>query len=80
MKENLMCRFEAFIQFSLTSLLLFDRQMNNVGSMLIKEDEDLMSGYINVTIHSGQGFLRACSKTINVVTTACAVRLSFNGL
>uniref|UniRef100_H2YG57 Active breakpoint cluster region-related protein n=1 Tax=Ciona savignyi TaxID=51511 RepID=H2YG57_CIOSA len=37
------------------------RKMNNVGSMMIKEDEDLLSGYLNATIHSGQGFLHACN-------------------
>jgi len=36
--------------------------MTNIGSMLMREDEELLSGYLNVTIHSGQGFLRACSK------------------
>ena len=30
--------------------------------MLMKEDEELLSGYLNVTIHSGRGFLSACSK------------------
>ncbi|XP_078481148.1 LOW QUALITY PROTEIN: active breakpoint cluster region-related protein [Ciona intestinalis] len=37
------------------------RKMNNVGSMYKHEDEDLLSGYLNATIHSGQGFLHACN-------------------
>nr|CAB3219663.1 active breakpoint cluster region-related protein [Phallusia mammillata] len=65
MKQQETC----FKSFSLTSLevnaLLSAcvrlRKMNNVGSMLIKDDEDLLCGYLNVTIHSGQGFLRACN-------------------
>ncbi|XP_076804707.1 active breakpoint cluster region-related protein-like isoform X1 [Clavelina lepadiformis] len=65
MKQQESC----FKSFSLTSfevnLLLAtcvrQRKMNTAGSMFMKEEEDLLSGYLNVTIHSGQGFLRACN-------------------
>ncbi|XP_039266553.2 breakpoint cluster region protein-like isoform X1 [Styela clava] len=58
-----------FKSFSLTSIevqmLLAScvklRKVSTFGSMLIKDDEDLLSGYLTVTVHSGEGFLHACN-------------------
>lgn len=37
------------------------RKVSTFGSMLLKDDEDLLSGYLTVTVHSGEGFLHACN-------------------
>ena len=42
-----------------TYLLL---QLNNIESMLLREDEELLSGYLSVNVQTGHGFLTTCSK------------------
>jgi len=37
-------------------------QLNNIESMLLKEDEELLSGYLSVNVQTGHGFLTTCSK------------------
>lgn len=46
--------------------------------MLINDDEDLLSGYLTVTVHSGEGFLHACSKKFCLMKVLTMISLSFN--